>query len=571
MAFASQDPFAAMNRRPSNTRTSWSNNGVHFTVETSSYATPGFSFGSFGGTTNGGPNPALNPRRQSTGLFGAAFNILGDVLAQQQAVQNQNARRRNTEPYVDDMAYGDDSESEEQDVRPARQTLFSRFAERLANNPRRAQRGSRSQQPSPVRKAPRRSQTSRSYRTEDREPSRRGRWARVDDEEEEEDDDMDEFEEEPVPRRRPQPRRAFTVNDGDLIEALENAAEHHRREVRSCKRRLQDASRRHNANSAVLQKLVNDLKLHEEAYEKAKDELDAAMEDAKPNTSQRRSQRSSRNHQQRQPPRNAEDLFNDPFFASFFQTRRASHPVFANDDDFDAFFANPAFGAFPNIFGTTGRTPLDDNMNAFFSMPGASTSSRQRKPARSGAGNTGNQFRQPPGFTAFAAPQPAAPPPNLMKPEEAKRLFKIYNERWNTLAPTEPNIPYPARGMQATALSIRETIWAPLVSSSVATWSEETVMQANAQAFYLGVVGLTPQYTEAPGTGRIIMGYDKIRARPEQVKELIDMLKKEKMRWHSDRLGRRNGGTSSMNEALQRDERARAVFHAVCELMETAQ
>ena len=96
-------------------------------------------------------------------------------------------------------------------------------------------------------------------------------------------------------------------------------------------------------------------------------------------------------------------------------------------------------------------------------------------------------------------------------------------------------------------------------------------MQANAQAFFLGVVGLSPYYTEAGGAGRVQMGFSKARATPAQVRDLVDMLKKEKVRWHSDRLGRRNGGTmAGPNEALQRDEKARAVFHAVCELMEAA-
>lgn len=96
-------------------------------------------------------------------------------------------------------------------------------------------------------------------------------------------------------------------------------------------------------------------------------------------------------------------------------------------------------------------------------------------------------------------------------------------------------------------------------------------MQANAQAFYLGVVGLTPHYTETPGSGKVAMGYHKPKATPAQVKQLVDMLKKEKARWHSDRLGRRNAGMEGPNEALQRDNKARAVFHAVCELMEAAQ
>lgn len=158
-----------------------------------------------------------------------------------------------------------------------------------------------------------------------------------------------------------------------------------------------------------------------------------------------------------------------------------------------------------------------------------------------------------------------------MRSAEAKQLFKVYNDRWNALDITDPNIPYPCRSMQAKDLVARDTIWAPLVRAPIATWSSETIMQANVQAVYLGAVGLVPQYTEAPATKRILMTYDKKRATPEQLQQLVEILKKEKTRWHSDRLGRRNGGISSgPNELLQQDERARAVFHAVCELMEVA-
>ncbi|KAI7113910.1 hypothetical protein KC352_g34840 [Hortaea werneckii] len=95
-------------------------------------------------------------------------------------------------------------------------------------------------------------------------------------------------------------------------------------------------------------------------------------------------------------------------------------------------------------------------------------------------------------------------------------------------------------------------------------------MQANAQAFFLNVVGLTPQYSEAPGSGQVQMGYEKAKATATQKDQLVAILKKEKMRWHSDKLGRRNNGRPGANEALQNDARARAVFHAVCALMETA-
>jgi hypothetical protein len=96
-------------------------------------------------------------------------------------------------------------------------------------------------------------------------------------------------------------------------------------------------------------------------------------------------------------------------------------------------------------------------------------------------------------------------------------------------------------------------------------------MQANVQAFFLGAVGLSPVYSET-GPGKLVMSFDKVKASDQQVRDLIDVLKKEKVRWHSDRLGRRNGGSANgPNTTLQQDERARAVFHAVCELMEVSQ
>jgi hypothetical protein len=92
-------------------------------------------------------------------------------------------------------------------------------------------------------------------------------------------------------------------------------------------------------------------------------------------------------------------------------------------------------------------------------------------------------------------------------------------------------------------------------------------MQANTALFLLLALGFTPVISDS---GRVT--FDRLTMTEAQVKTLVSVLKKEKMRWHSDRLGRRNedipGG--GRNEALQRDERARAVFHGVCGLMEFA-
>lgn len=92
-------------------------------------------------------------------------------------------------------------------------------------------------------------------------------------------------------------------------------------------------------------------------------------------------------------------------------------------------------------------------------------------------------------------------------------------------------------------------------------------MQANTALFFIMALGLKPTISDSG-----IVTFNRATTPEADVRGLLSVLKKEKMRWHSDRLGRRNeeivGG--GVNEALQRDERARAVFHGVCALMEFA-
>ena len=87
-------------------------------------------------------------------------------------------------------------------------------------------------------------------------------------------------------------------------------------------------------------------------------------------------------------------------------------------------------------------------------------------------------------------------------------------------------------------------------------------MQANVQVFFLLAAGIQPDISDAG-----VVTFNRHAHGEANTKNLVEMLKKEKVRWHSDRLGRRNDGTAGVNEALQRDERARAVFHGVCALM----
>ena len=357
--------------------------------------------------------------------------------------------------------------------------------------------------------------------------------------------------------------------------------EHHKREMEKCRKRVTTASSQPLMSTAVIQRLVNELKSHETAYQNAQQNLQSAR-GGTTNNRRQAPQRTTSSTQTRSARINMDDLFasynSHPMFQTSFQPGQRSGAFYASTwngqrDPLEAQFA--AFNnAFAGLFGPTSQTGFAQIPNATFTF-----NSRPTAHTRSFT-SPGPQF---PSFTsgstpgsAAPRPQPAPPPKppkNLLQPAEAKRLFKTYNDRWLALAPADPSIPYPSRGHRPAALCVRDSIWAPAVDSPISTWSEELVMQANAQAFFLGVVGLSPTYTESAGTGKLNMGYNRTKASAAQTKELIDMLKKEKMRWHSDRLGRRTGGLASAgpNEALQTDERARAVFHAVCELMNVAQ
>ena len=366
----------------------------------------------------------------------------------------------------------------------------------------------------------------------------------------------------------PPPRRAHTTNDAALVEALENAAEHHRGQARYYRERLEQASRLPMSDTTILQGLLDELKRHERAHETATQNLSMA----RAGVSSRSSHQPASQRSRRAPPKTPEYESAGSFTAGdsnpFFATRRATHPGFSDFDEFAAFPFVGASGVFHNFFNAFEPTPpfFDDDFQHVFAMPGTLGGGYRKWPTFS----TAYSGSQPPRRSA-TFPSPRTPPRNLLMTEEAQRLFTMYNGRWNGLSPADSNVPFPSRGLHPAALCATDSIWAPDVRSPISEWSEETVMQANAQAFFLRVVGLDPEYTETAGTGRVQMGYNRAQASTQQVTELKEMLKKERNRWHSDRLGRRNGGSSGPNEALQRDEKARAVFHAVVSLLEFAQ
>jgi len=554
-------------------------------METASFLGPGFSFDVGGGSAHGSLDDFFDsaPHRDrsgvgDSGLLGTAFGLLDELMS------SVPSRRQPHQIYVDEVSSRDDNDDDDYDANDDDQedlafgdydhsgrsrSIFTRFKNKLFDNRQRDTEASYNRDASPSQE-PRRSRRQSSYRAEVREPSwaqpnsfqhvnsGNGEFARFNDR---------------AQRARPSRR---TSNEVNLVQALERAVKYHQREIKRCKNELHAASREQRVSSDYLQGLVEALKRHESAYAHALHDLDLAEDNVKSTQPPRQAPRQPQpdtSRRRRNPSRTAQGEYGYasgvPFAFSAHST--ASHPMFTEAADFD-FGPGNVFGAFGHPFHHfVHTTSFYDDFDHIFAMPSARFTNAQRKRPRFSTSDSSAHFPHQAPYYDTSTPSPPKPPPTLLTHREAKKLYETYNNRFLALLPTDPNVPYPARGLQASALTDRDSLWAPLVTAHASTWSEETVMQANAQAFFLGAIDLVPQYTEAPGTSKIQMGFDKSRASPAQVQQLVDLLKKEKVRWHSDRLGRRNGGSSGPNEMLQRDERARAVFHAVCELMEVAQ
>ncbi|KAF2213745.1 hypothetical protein CERZMDRAFT_96567 [Cercospora zeae-maydis SCOH1-5] len=621
---------------------SWTSNGVHYTVDSTTYTAPGFSFGAFSGTANGPYvfDPFMTSSREFAtrpapfALLGNAFGLLEDAFTMrpQHAVVGdsglgQGARRRiPVDPPAGahelELIYEEDNFAANRKAR--RKSIFTRLKDRLVDvNQIRRQHSLSSRERSSEDEHARIPSRTTSTRVPPDGPSPPAAWAAPQEQGrdtarglppeyiEVDYQDGTTSESEPEPeythnRSRPRSHQYSTVNN-NMVEALENAVELERRNARACKQRLAQVSRQGDVNSNYLQRIVDELKQHEATLATATSNLNEAKARQMRGERQHLPRRTStRTHAEMPPPpppqmpprrpsqersrsrpRYSQSSYNmrDRFvpaddFAGFPDRSAHPDPIFQAFNDLHGEHAGMHFDPFHHYFGTD-SVPMDDSHIRFSTMPDdafSAASDTRRKRATFNPGGPRASFQQPrPSYrTSFAPPPrrtPAAPKPpaTVLTSEEAKRLFVIYDEKWKALPASNPDIPYPARGLHAGGLVARDSLWAPNISTHVASWSEETVMQANAQAFYLGVVGLAPRYTHNSASGRVEVGFDKSRATPSQLQQLVDMLKKEKIRWHSDRLGRRNGGRAGPNEALQKDERARAVFHAVCELMESAQ
>ncbi|KAK5017087.1 hypothetical protein LTR60_001595 [Cryomyces antarcticus] len=207
-----------------------------------------------------------------------------------------------------------------------------------------------------------------------------------------------------------------------------------------------------------------------------------------------------------------------------------------------------------------------------YAFPSSSWSRRSKSPPwdhnyESGF-NPGRGRPPQPGFAQYHDPG-TSPRSPVEAGAEARAMFDAYDASWSQISRTDPAVAWPTCDLSAATLLDRCSIPSRTIHKRSTTtwqnpWSAELVMKANTQAFFLRAFGLRPTYDEDDHSLRVTMGF--ARASMEQMQRLLSCLKKEYLRWHSDRLRHRNGGAGGYNEALVTDARARAVLHGIVEL-----
>jgi len=582
---------------------------MHITMETATYAHPGSYVRSNSDGFNAFNN-FLQPSRTRAsrggggtggllggGIFGGALNMLNDVANSQRRRQNPSRNIIEREVYVVDSDDStSDSERSDEDLAygslnraPAAhsQTVFGRLKDRILDHGR---QHTNIVSEDPVFEQPvfddrsHRPDTRndrRRHRSKSPEPPRSNRQQRA--RATNYDRDPESSPERPTPTPRPTQNSRSTRLDHEVVN-LQRAVESERKQYLIVKGLFQQASQRSTIDAEYIQDLLNQVKVHGTLLASAQRRLQVAKEQQRHEATTRRTQsqpqprRQPSPRRQQQPHYESDDNDDDDDDDDRFEARsnQRSRP-FASASRSNIPFAEPlrhtgafdpfgGFRVFDSFFADMDSIHGNANTFHFFAGPGG-PSFRQAGYTDGRAPRGANQPRHTSDTNIPRSrrdPQPATQAPsNPLRAKEASRLFEKYNSSWNALSVTFPTIPYPTRTLLAPALGNPSTIPHPLFY----TWSAERIMQANTALFFLLALGFTPVISD---TG--LVTFDPLSATEAEVKALVSVLKKEKLRWHSDRLGRRNedvpGG--GLNEALQRDERARAVFHGVCELMEFA-
>jgi hypothetical protein len=572
-------------------RRSWTTNGMNVTMETATYAHPGFSFRSGGDGFNAFSN-FLQPSRTRPsrgggllggGLLGGAINMLNG-LSNSQMRREKPGRRIERDAYVsesddstsdsagseDDLAYG----SLPRTRAAHSQTVFGRLKDRIIDHGRQhtnmASEEFVYEQPSP--EAPSRNDTRsdrRRFRSKSPEPPRSSRQQRA------RTTNYDRTPESSPERPADIPvhtQNARTTRLDREVASLQHAVESERKQYLLAKSLFQQASQRSSIDANYIQDLLNQVKLHGTLLASAQRKLQVAKEQQRHEATTRRTQPQPR--RQPSPRRRShyeseyddDDEAFDPWH-NFSSTSRSNIPFQDPLRHTGAFDPLGGFRVFDHLFAEMDGAHSNANGFHFYAGPGGPSFQRTTSHANGRAPRATNRPRDSSDTNVPQSrrdPQPAPRiPSNPLRAKEVSRLFEKYNSSWNALSATFPTIPYPTRTLLAPALCDPSTI--PHALSR--TWSTEQIMQANTALFLLLALDFTPVISD---TG--LVTFDNLSVTDAQVKTLVSVLKKEKMRWHSDRLGRRNedvpGG--GRNEKLQKDERARAVFHGVCGLMEFA-
>jgi len=579
---------------------------MHITMETATYAHPGSSFRISGDGFNAFNN-FLQPSRTRAsrsgggggtggllggGLFGGAINMLNDVANSQRRREVPNRRIVERDVYVvdSDDSMSDSTESDEDlaygslpRARAAQsQTMFGRLKDRILDHGRQhtniaSEDFVYEQPPRDPSYRPDARSDRRRHRSRSLEPSRSNRQQRA--RTMNYDSTPEHSPERTVPTPLPTQNARSTQTDRGVVN-LQRAVESERKQYLVAKSLFQQASQRSTIDAEYIQDLLNQVKVHGTLLASAQRRLQVAKEQQRHEATMPRTQ-SQPQAQRRSSPRRKQSHYetdddddddDDEYFEQW--SNQGSRP-FASSSRSNIPFQEPlrhtgafdplgGFRVFDRLFADVDSVHGNSNTFHFFAGPGGPSFNRTSNiNGRTPRGT--NQSRQSSDANIPRSrrdPQPAPQmPSNPLRAKEASRLFEKYDSSWNALSVTSPTIPYPTRTLLAPALGDPSTIPHPLFY----TWSAEQIMQANTSIFFLLALGFAPVISDAG-----LVTFDPRSTTETQVKTLTSVLKKEKLRWHSDRLGRRNehvpGG--GLNEALQRDERARAVFHGVCGLME---
>ena len=161
--------------------------------------------------------------------------------------------------------------------------------------------------------------------------------------------------------------------------------------------------------------------------------------------------------------------------------------------------------------------------------------------------------------------------------DEARQMLDQYNRAWELLDKRDANVPYPTVFGTIEELADPSHIYSPHTSAP-STWALDKIMQVNAEAFFQRGMGIRPLYAETRGILRTLDGLPT--ATDRQLHDLAEYLKKERNRWHPDKLLLRGGGqggssSSSLSSTslatsnvLITNPASRAVLQAVHDMLD---